>query len=144
MSLWAELERFTCYARTNLRGIRGTAASPRGGEGRAIQFSSNKMATTHTELSNRKEVTNTMETKDRRIIFMLGDGNVICDLPLDAYEPGDIKETKEKLAKELGCTPDEIEVRITGLHTGRGENKGPSLKLQLIDSNTVKKFIKKS
>jgi len=85
-----------------------------------------------------------METKDRRIIFMVGDGNVICDLPLDAYEPGDIKETKERLAIELGCSPDEIEVKITGLHTGRGGDKGPTLKLQLIDSNTVKKFIKKS
>lgn len=99
---------------------------------------------TDTKLSDQKETTSAMDAKDRRIIFMLGQDNVICDLPLDTYEPGDIKETKEKLAAELGCTPDEIEVRITGLHTGRGENKGPSLKLQLIDSNTVKKFIKKS
>ena len=84
-----------------------------------------------------------METKDRRIFFILGGGDIICDLPLDAYEPGDIKETKERLAMELGCAPDAIEVKITGLHTGRGD-KGPSLKLRLIDSNTVKKFIKKS
>ena len=107
-------------------------------------FSPATMATTNIKPSNQKEVTTAMDAKDRRIIFMLGEDNVICDLPLDAYEPGDIKETKEKLAAELGCTPEEIEVRITGLHTGRGENKGPSLKLQLIDSNTVKKFIKKS
>ena len=84
-----------------------------------------------------------MDTRDRQIIFTLGDGNVICELALDVYEPGDIKDTKEKLARELGCTPEEIGVKITGLHTGKGD-KGSTLKFQLIDSNTVKKFIKKS
>ncbi|MBA4417232.1 MAG: hypothetical protein C0392_04885 [Syntrophus sp. (in: bacteria)] len=82
-----------------------------------------------------------METKDRQIIFIHGNDHILCDLPLDAYEPGDIKETKEKLAKELQCKPEEIEVRITGIYDGRTV-KGPTLKFKLIDGNTVKKFVK--
>jgi hypothetical protein len=84
-----------------------------------------------------------MKTKDRQIIFIHGNGHVIYDLPLDTYEPGDIKETKEKLAKDLRCKPEEIEVRITGIHDGR-TFKGSSLKFKLIDSIAVKRFIKKT
>jgi len=83
-----------------------------------------------------------MEMKNRQIIFIHGNNHIICDLPLDAYEPGDIKETKERLAKELRCKPEEIEVRITGIHDGRTV-KGPTLKFKLIDNLTVRKFIKK-
>jgi hypothetical protein len=80
-----------------------------------------------------------MATNDRRITFMRGDNTIICYLPLDAYEAGDIKETKERLAREMNCTPEEIEVRITGIEDGR-THKYSSLKIQLIDHAAVKRF----
>ena len=82
-----------------------------------------------------------METQERRIIFVRGNNEILCDLPLDAYETGDIKETKEILAKELNCGPEEIEVRITGVRDSRLD-KGNTLKIQFFDSKTVRDFIK--
>ena len=82
-----------------------------------------------------------METEERRIIFVRGDNEVLCDLPLNAYETGDIKETKEILAKELNCGPEEIEVRITGVRDSRLD-KGNTLKNSLIDAKAIRDFIK--
>jgi hypothetical protein len=79
-----------------------------------------------------------MAPKDRRIIFMRGD-TLICDLPLDAYEAGDITETKEKLAQEMDCTPEEIEVRITGIEDGR-IHRHPPQKITLVNPNIIKMF----
>jgi hypothetical protein len=66
-----------------------------------------------------------METKDRYIIFV-HNGNHVLELPFDSYEPGDIKETRERLAQELNCSPKNIEIRITGL---------TAPKLRVIDGN---------
>jgi hypothetical protein len=54
------------------------------------------------------------ETKDRQIIFMHG-ADRILEAPFDGYEPGDIKEARERLAEDLHCKPKDIEVRITGM-----------------------------
>jgi hypothetical protein len=82
-----------------------------------------------------------MEATDRRILFVIGEDEVLLDAPLDTYVPGDIKETKERLAAELGIKPDEIHVRIKGLQSGN-HNKGPSLGIQLLDSKTIKDYMK--
>ncbi len=55
-----------------------------------------------------------METKDRYIIFIRGNDHIL-EVPLDGNEPGDIKEIRERLAQELQCSPQEIDVRITGI-----------------------------
>ena len=82
-----------------------------------------------------------METQERRIIFMRGNNEILCDLPLDAYETGDIKETREILAKELNCRPEEIEVRITGTRDSRFD-KGGTLNIQFIDAKAIRDFVK--
>ena len=82
-----------------------------------------------------------METKERRILFMLGKEEVVGELPLDGYEPGDIGETKERLASKLGVRPEEIEVRITGVQRGKSQKAG-SLKIRLFDRKTIRDFIK--
>lgn len=69
------------------------------------------------------------ELEDRRIIFMHGNNNVLCELPFSGYEPGDIKETKERLAQELNCSPKEIEVRITGLKEQPEKKTPPKLRV---------------
>jgi len=56
-----------------------------------------------------------METHERRIIFMHDNNEIICNLPFDAYAPGDIRKTKIMLAQERYCGPEEIHVRITGI-----------------------------
>jgi len=79
------------------------------------------------------------DTRDRRIIFMHAHGSdqILCDLPFESYEPGDIKETKERLAEELNCSPKEIEVRITGLKEQPDDKKnGP--RLRIVNSGTQK------
>jgi hypothetical protein len=76
---------------------------------------------------------------DRQIIFTYGQNNIVR--PLDAYEPGDIKETKTKLSRELNCSPEEITVRITGIHDGRIQ-KGSPLKIQLVDAIAIRNYIK--
>jgi hypothetical protein len=80
-----------------------------------------------------------MGTKERQIIFMLDGDNVIHRVPLDTYESGDIRETKELLAKKLGCNPEDIKVKITGARNGKAK-KGPSLNIQLIDGATIRHF----
>jgi hypothetical protein len=55
-----------------------------------------------------------VDTKDRQIIFTHGTDRIL-EAPFDSYEPGDIKETREKFAEELHCKPRDIEVRITGI-----------------------------
>ena len=64
-----------------------------------------------------------METGNKHIIF-IRDADCILELPLDGYEPGDIKETRERLAQKLNCSPKDIEVRITGLTAGVCKNRG--------------------
>ena len=59
-----------------------------------------------------------METHERRIIFMHTNHQIICNLPFDAYAPGDIGKTKKMLAEEMYCAPEEIEVRIIGIRNG--------------------------
>jgi hypothetical protein len=54
------------------------------------------------------------ETKDRLIIFTHGTDRIL-EAPFDGYEPGDIKEAREKLAEELHCKARDIEVKITGV-----------------------------
>jgi hypothetical protein len=54
------------------------------------------------------------ETNDRQIIFMHGVDRIL-EVPFDGYAPGDIKEARERLAKELDCNPRDIEVRVTGV-----------------------------
>ena len=54
------------------------------------------------------------ETKDRQIIFTHGTDRIF-EAPFDGYQPGDIKEAREKLAEELHCKVRDIEVRITGV-----------------------------
>jgi hypothetical protein len=66
-----------------------------------------------------REKRSTMEAQDRRIIFMIGGDNVLCELPLDEYVPGDISETKERLAEEMNCGTEQIEVRITGIRRAK-------------------------
>jgi hypothetical protein len=80
-----------------------------------------------------------MGSKERQIIFMLDNDNVIHRMPLDTYESGDIRETKELLAKQLACSPDEIKVRITGARNGKAK-KGDSLNIQLVDGNMIRHF----
>jgi hypothetical protein len=80
-----------------------------------------------------------MGSKERQIIFMLDSDNVIHRMPLDTYESGDIRETKEFLAKKLSCSPDEIKVKITGVRNGK-PRKGDSLSIQLIDGNMIRHF----
>ena len=80
-----------------------------------------------------------MGTKERQIIFMLDADNIVYRVPLDTYESGDIRETKEVLAKKLGCSPEEIKVKITGARNGRPK-KGPSLNIQLLDGETIRHF----
>lgn len=81
-----------------------------------------------------------MGKKERQIIFMFGADNILCRLPLDAYEPGSITKKKEMLAKEMNCSPEEVTVKITGIQDGRATDKGPALNIQLIDRNTIKHF----
>jgi hypothetical protein len=88
-----------------------------------------------------RETAKGMKTEERRIIFMLDDKNVICEVPLEVYEPGDIKETKERLAQEMHCTPEEIQIKITGVKGGKA-NKGSSLHYQLFDINTIRNLNK--
>jgi hypothetical protein len=76
------------------------------------------------------------ETEERLISFIRGNGNVLRTLPLDSYEPGDIKDTKEQLAEEFQCKPEEIEVRITGIRDRMG--RGPGVKLKLVDRGAAK------
>jgi hypothetical protein len=80
-----------------------------------------------------------MGTKERQIIFMLDVDNIIQRVPLDTYESGDIRETKEILAEKLGCSPDEIKVKITGARNGKPKN-GASLNIQLVDGETIRHF----
>ncbi len=80
------------------------------------------------------------DSEKRRIIFTLKD-TVICDLPLDAYEPGDIQETKEILSGERGCSPDDIEITITGSRDSRMDQTG-TLKISLIDGKALKEYLK--
>jgi hypothetical protein len=54
------------------------------------------------------------ETKSRLIIFTHGTDRIF-EAPFDGYEPGDIKEAREKLAEELHCKARDIEVKITGV-----------------------------
>jgi len=82
-----------------------------------------------------------MKTEERRIIFILDENQVICEVPLEVYEPGDIKETKERLAHEMNRAPEEIQIRITGVKGGKG-NKGSSLHYQLFDINTIRNLHK--
>ncbi len=72
-----------------------------------------------------------LETNERRIVFIHGKDRVLLVMPLDGYEPGDIKEAREKLAEENQCKLEEIEVRITGVKD-RKEKKRPS-KLTVIE-----------
>ena len=72
---------------------------------------------------------------------MFGNDNIILEMSLDSYEPGDIKDTKERLAQQMQCAPTEIGIRITGVKGGKG-NKGSSLHFSLIDFNTIKNVIK--
>lgn len=55
-----------------------------------------------------------METRNEFIIFM-HDKDRVLELPFCGYRPGDIKRTKERLARELSCGIEDIEVRIIGL-----------------------------
>jgi hypothetical protein len=81
-----------------------------------------------------------MDTEKRKITFTLRN-NIICDLPLDAYEPGDIQETKKILSGELGCRPDEIEITIIGTRDSRMDQTG-TLRISLIDGKALKEFLK--
>lgn len=72
---------------------------------------------------------------------MLDEDNVICEVSLDVYEPGDIKETKERLAQEMNCTPQEIQIRIMGVKGGKA-SKGSALHYQLLDINTIRNYNK--
>ncbi len=85
------------------------------------------------------EVESVMGTRERLIIFMLDGENVVHSMSLDEYESGDIRETKESLAKELACSPDEIKVRIIGARNGKPK-KGPSLNIRLVDGDTIRHF----
>ena len=80
-----------------------------------------------------------MGTKERQIIFMLDGDNVIHRVPLDTYESGDIRETKELLAKKLACSPEDIKVKITGARNGKPK-KDSSLNIQLLDGDTIRHF----
>lgn len=82
-----------------------------------------------------------METEERRIIFMLDKDTVICEMSLDNYEPGDITETKERLAQEFGRAPEDIQIRITGVKGGKTA-KGSALHFQLFDINTIRNLNK--
>ncbi len=78
-----------------------------------------------------------VETKERLILFIRGNDHVLLTLPLDTYEPGDIKETKEKLAEEFHCKIEEIAVRIIGIRDRT--DKGPAVKLRLVDGRALKR-----
>jgi hypothetical protein len=88
-----------------------------------------------------RETAKEMKTEERRIIFMIDENTVLCEVPLEVYEPGDIKETKERLAQEMHCTPEQIQIRITGVKGGKA-SKGSSLHYQLFDINTIRNFNK--
>jgi hypothetical protein len=74
-----------------------------------------------------------------RIIFTYGNNMVV--VPLDVYEPGAIKETREKLSKQLNCRPEDIQIKITDIRDG-GVCKGSSLKGTLVDTKAIRNFIK--
>jgi|WetSurMetagenome_2_1015567.scaffolds.fasta_scaffold391959_1 hypothetical protein len=87
------------------------------------------------------KTTTTIETEERRIIFMLDEDNIICEMPLDNYEPGDIRDTKERLAHEINRAPEEIQIRIKGVKGGKA-SKGSALHFQLFDINTIRNLNK--
>jgi hypothetical protein len=78
-----------------------------------------------------------LETDERLILFIRDEDCVLLTLPLDAYEPGDIKEAREKLAEKFQCKPGEIEVRITGVKDRADKER--SAKLRLVDGGTGKR-----
>ena len=80
-----------------------------------------------------------MGTKERQIIFLLDRDNVIHSMSLDEYESGDIRETKELLARKMACSPDDIKVKITGARNGKPK-KGSSVSIQLLDGDTIRHF----
>jgi hypothetical protein len=54
-----------------------------------------------------------MKAKERQILFIID--NIIYHRPFDKYLPGDIKEMRKKIAKELDCDPEEIIIKIIGV-----------------------------
>ena len=90
-------------------------------------------------IEGHSEEAKAMGTKERQIIFMTDIDNIVHRVPLDTYESGDIRGTKEALAKKLGCRPEEVKVKITGARNGRPK-KGPSLNIQLMDRDTIRHF----
>jgi len=55
------------------------------------------------------------KTKEKLILFMIDNDTIIYRFPFEKYEPGDIKEMREKIAEELNCKPKEIRIKITGV-----------------------------
>lgn len=65
--------------------------------------------------SKKKESAGKPKKKERQILFLLGEDRIVFRLPYDKYEPGDIKELREKLAEKMNCALKEVKIRIVGL-----------------------------
>ncbi|MCX8023343.1 MAG: hypothetical protein N2745_11295 [Syntrophorhabdaceae bacterium] len=80
-----------------------------------------------------------MKKEENEIIFIHPNGYVLARYPMEGYEPGDIKEIRDFLAKSIKCNTEDIKVKITGM-VGHRPKKGSSLNIKLLDSKAIRDF----